>query len=50
MQGVPTELHVYPGAYHAFQYVPGSARTKAFHLELSSILRKAWKLPQQTHS
>ncbi|KJY26141.1 alpha/beta hydrolase fold domain-containing protein, partial [Streptomyces sp. NRRL S-495] len=31
-QGVPVELHLYPGAYHAFDLIaPGSRLAAAFH-------------------
>jgi len=40
--GVPTELHVYPGACHAFQGVaPGSALAKANDRDVISALRRA---------
>ena len=35
--GVPTELHVYPGLYHAFNLVPGR-RTDQFDADLAAAL------------
>jgi len=40
--GVPTELHVYPGACHAFQAIaPVSAVAKANDRDLTTALRRA---------
>ena len=41
--GVPLELHVYPGAYHGFNLIPGAAPAQAFdaasHAALSRVLK-----------
>jgi triacylglycerol lipase len=39
--GVPTELHVYPGAYHGFELATDAAVTKKAHDNSLSALRKA---------
>jgi acetyl esterase/lipase len=41
--GVPAELHVYPGAYHAFTYAPVSEVTQAFQRDRLLSLRRALK-------
>lgn len=41
--GVPAELHVYPGAYHAFTYVPASEVAQAFQRDRLRGLRRAFK-------
>ena len=38
--GVPTELHVYPGAYHAFDMVKSAAVARTFDHEVTSALRR----------
>lgn len=38
--GVPTELHIYPGAFHAFDSVEGAKITQAFvHDQLDALKR-----------
>lgn len=39
--GVPTELHVYPGAFHGFPIVAAAAVTRAYHRDLVHALRRA---------
>jgi acetyl esterase/lipase len=39
--GVPTELHVYPGAYHGFNMVPDAQVSLAFNRDLTDALRRA---------
>jgi triacylglycerol lipase len=36
--GIPTELHVYPGAYHGFNMVPDAAVTKAYFRDFIGAL------------
>jgi len=43
--GVPTELHVYPGAFHGFDIAVGASVTHEFHDDLMRALRRAWGLP-----
>jgi acetyl esterase/lipase len=42
--GVPTELHVYPGAYHGYQLVPSAWMTQAAARDQISAIRRALKL------
>ena len=47
--GVPTELHVYPGAFHAFDAAPDAAVTRDFKRDWFAALAKIFsKLPLQT--
>lgn len=39
--GVPTELHVYPGAFHAFDMQPQAAVTKSFRTAWTAFLSRA---------
>ncbi|WAS90578.1 alpha/beta hydrolase [Nannocystis punicea] len=39
--GVPTELHVYPGAFHGFDILPGTRIGAAFLREAHEALRRA---------
>lgn len=39
--GVPTELHIYPGAYHGFDFVANSAVAKASRRDRIAALAKA---------
>jgi acetyl esterase/lipase len=39
--GVPTELHVYPGAYHGFPGIPQAQVTQAFYRDMFNALRRA---------
>jgi triacylglycerol lipase len=39
--GVPTELHVYPGAPHAFMFVPDAAVSKTFARDSMDALKRA---------
>lgn len=39
--GVPTELHVYPGAYHGFNLMPEARVTQAFTRDFISALQRA---------
>jgi acetyl esterase/lipase len=41
--GVPTELHVYPGAFHGFQMVPNAQVTQAFNRDCFGALTRALK-------
>ncbi|MBI3246548.1 MAG: alpha/beta hydrolase [Deltaproteobacteria bacterium] len=39
--GVPTELHVYPGAFHGFNgFVPGAAISRRFNAERDNTLKR----------
>ena len=40
--GVPAELHVYPGAYHAFQWVATAGVTQAFAHDSLNAFRRAF--------
>ncbi|MCK9503415.1 MAG: alpha/beta hydrolase [Porticoccaceae bacterium] len=42
--GVPTELHLYPGAYHGFNLIESAAVTGAFQQDVSRALKKALKI------
>jgi triacylglycerol lipase len=42
--GVPTELHIYPGAYHGFNLVENSRATKAFTRDSSAAFKRALSL------
>jgi len=39
--GVPTELHIYPGAFHAFDMAPDAEISKQFQLDFIRALKKA---------
>jgi acetyl esterase/lipase len=39
--GVPTELHVYPGAYHGFNMTPNARIVQSFTRDVTSALRRA---------
>jgi acetyl esterase/lipase len=40
--GVPTELHVYPGAFHGFNgFVLGAALSRRFHADRDQALQRA---------
>ncbi len=39
--GVPTELHVYPGAFHAFDLMPGAAVAEAARRDARAFLARA---------
>ncbi|QBD79125.1 alpha/beta hydrolase [Ktedonosporobacter rubrisoli] len=39
--GVPTELHVYPGAYHGFNMVINAQVTQAYHRDTLTALKRA---------
>ena len=39
--GIPCELHIYPGAYHAFQYVAAAEVTKNFQRDFLGALGRA---------
>jgi acetyl esterase/lipase len=39
--GVPTELHVYPAPFHAFDLVPDAAVTKAFKRDWNGAFERA---------
>jgi acetyl esterase/lipase len=43
--GVPTELHVYPGAYHGFNIVPTAQVVQAFERDITAALRRALAPP-----
>jgi acetyl esterase/lipase len=39
--GVPTELHVYPGAFHGFNgFVPGAEISRHFNTERDNVLKR----------
>jgi len=40
--GVPTELHVYPGAFHGFDLVPDATSTKAIQASMRTALKRAF--------
>ncbi|HEY0737217.1 MAG TPA: alpha/beta hydrolase, partial [Herpetosiphonaceae bacterium] len=42
--GVPTELHVYPGAFHGYQFAPTAQVTQTSMRDQMSALRRALKL------
>jgi triacylglycerol lipase len=39
--GVPTELHVYPGAYHGFVMAPNAQVSQAVMRDLLAALKRA---------
>ncbi|EYF07104.1 alpha/beta hydrolase [Chondromyces apiculatus] len=39
--GVPTELHVYPGAFHGFSMLASAQVSQAYHRDLMDALRRA---------
>ena len=39
--GIPAELHVYPGAFHAFNALPGEP-TRQFNDALRTVLKNAF--------
>jgi acetyl esterase/lipase len=41
--GVPTELHVYPGAYHGFSRAANARVTQAFRRDVANALRRAFE-------
>lgn len=41
--GVPTELHVYPGAFHGFNLVPGARASIAFEQDCRAALSHAFR-------
>ena len=43
--GVPTELHVYPGAYHGFNLAAEAQATQAFDRDILGSLRRAFARP-----
>lgn len=43
--GVPVELHVYPGAIHAFNLMPDAALTKAFSRDLLGAISRWLQAP-----
>jgi acetyl esterase/lipase len=40
--GIATELHVYPGAFHAFDMMATAAVAQRFECDFRSALRRAW--------
>lgn len=40
--GVPTELHIYPGAFHAFEMIADASVTAIFKRDWQAALRKAF--------
>jgi triacylglycerol lipase len=42
--GVPTELHVYPGGYHAFNLMPQARISQAFERDMFAALKRALKI------
>jgi len=43
--GVPTEVHVYPGAFHGFDMAFGAQVSQRFYDDLREALRRAWASP-----
>lgn len=43
--GIPTELHVHPGAFHGFDQVATARATKAHLVNVVDALRRAWGAP-----
>jgi len=43
--GVPTEVHVYPGAFHGFDMAFGAQVSQRFYADLRAALRRAWAQP-----
>ena len=41
--GIPTELHVYPGAYHGFNLVPGARCAEAYSRDAANALTRAFE-------
>jgi acetyl esterase/lipase len=39
--GVPTELHVYPGAFHGFNMVPDAQISRIFERDILAALKRA---------
>ena len=39
--GVPVEMHLYPGAFHGFNMMPGAAVSQAFERDYREALRRA---------
>jgi acetyl esterase/lipase len=37
--GVPTELHVYPGAYHGFDTIPGTSLKEKFDFDCNKAMK-----------
>ncbi|GHO90640.1 esterase [Reticulibacter mediterranei] len=46
--GVPTEVHVYPGAYHGFRMVPNAQVTQAAARDQLTALKRAFDLSHRT--
>jgi len=46
--GVPTELHVYPGAYHGFRMVADAQVTQAAQRDQLNALKRAFDLSQRS--
>jgi acetyl esterase/lipase len=44
LAGVPTEFHIYPGAYHGFNQVAQATTTARFNADLFGALREAFRL------
>jgi acetyl esterase/lipase len=42
--GVPTELHVYPGAFHGFQWAPQADVSRAASRDSANALARAMAL------
>jgi triacylglycerol lipase len=48
--GVPTELHVYPGAYHGFRMIPDARVTRAAQRDQLAALARAFDLSSRAEN
>ena len=48
--GVPTELHVYPGAYHGFEIAPGAELVEIAMRDWETAVRRAFARPHATEA
>ncbi len=45
--GVPTEMHVYPGAFHGFDYASEADVTLRYRRDHAAAIRRAFQPPAQ---